>query len=206
MTDDHYTLATYLHLARASELRRRWMVRDKLLLLCCQQAHALQLTALAEHCRVRILAHNPGHLIGHFDSVADAIGDERFESLVQQAERSYSGEKAEYMLQSLGIELGRAEATYATADEYLGSILGPPPLMEGDNSTTEAVADSGQTTVEPAPTAELDLDTEWPAPTPRRHTEAEITARERTELRLLLGGLVGLTVSLLAWSAFLGRH
>jgi len=205
VTDDHYTLATYLHLARASELRRRWMVRDKLLLLCCQRANALELTVLAEHCRARILAHNPGHLIGHFDTVSDAIGDERFESLLLQAERAYSGEKAEYMLQSLGIELGRAEATYATAEEYLSSILGPPPLREAENPATEPIADPGLAGGEPAPASELDLDTEWPAPAPHRPTAVEIATREQSELRFLVGGLVGLTISLLAWAAFLWR-
>jgi len=81
------------------------------------------------------------------------------------------------MLQSLGIELGRRRGDLRHRDEYLGSILGPPPLMEGDNSTTEAVADAGKQQSNPRPRPKLELDTEWPAPTPRRHTAAEIAPR-----------------------------
>lgn len=203
MTEEHYTLAMYLHLARASELRRRWMVRDKLLLVCAQRAQVLGLSELAEHCRVRILAHNSGHLVGHFASVADAVEDEQFTALVQQAERTYSAEKAEYMLQSLGIELGRAEATYATAEEYLGSILGPSPFTDAGAAPPETIAGDSQLTAETAPEPDVEIDVEWPAPERRRLTESELAARERLELRFLCIGLLGLTTSILIWGAYL---
>lgn len=205
MTEDHFALAMYLHLARASELRRRWMVRDKLLLVCAQRAQGLGLSELAEHCRARILAHNPGHLVGHFATIAEAAGDERFAALSQQAERAYSGEKAEYMLQSLGIELGRAEATYATADEYLGSILGPAPLLEGD-AVARPPGDDEELAAANESAAQLEIDAEWPAPSRRHFSANEIAARERREWRLVCGGLLGLTVSILAWAAFLLRR
>jgi hypothetical protein len=206
VTEDHDTLAMYLHLARASELRRRWMVRDKLLLISAHRAETLELAALAEHCRERILAHNSGHLVGHFPTLADAAADERFVLLYQQAERTYSAEKAEYMLQSLGIELGRAEATYATPEEYLASILGPPPLMDADRPTSDAIADIELPPADSTPEAALDIDAEWPAPLKRPLSETELAAREQSEFRVLCGGLVGLTVGILAWGVFLLRR
>lgn len=208
MTDEHYALATFLHLARASELRRRWLVRDKLLLVCAARAHELELPRLAAHCRARILSHNPGHLLGRFATVAEAAKDERFTALRWQADRAYSGEKAEYMLQSLGIELGRAEATYGDAEEYLESILGPPPLMEGDTAQPELnVEGASELSDALLPDREsTDVASEWPALAVRRYSDAEVAARSRRELRLLWGGIATLSIAILAWGAFLIRR
>jgi hypothetical protein len=209
VTEAHYTLAMYLHLARASELRRRWMVRDKLLLLCAQQAHALELDALAEHCRRRILAHNSGHLIGHFASLDDAVGDEQFLALATQAERTYSGEKAEHMLQSLGIVIGRAEATYGTPQEYLESILGPQPHFASDAATasTELVdSESATITLEsPASTAGV-AGEDWTEPQLPRLTEEEIRTRERSERTILWSSFALLSLVILTWGALVLRR
>lgn len=209
MTEAHYTLATYLHLARASELRRRWLVRDKLLLLCAQQAHALELDELAEHCRRRILAHNPGHLIGHFESLADAADDENFLSLAQQAERTYSGEKAEHMLQSLGIVVGRAEATYGTPQEYLESILGPQPHFAGDAATTGTDlvdSESAINTLDSPPCPDEPADEEWTAPQLPRLSDEEILTRERSERTILWSSFALLSLVILTWGALVLRR
>lgn len=184
MDETQETLAIYLHLARASELRRRWLVRDKLLLIAALRAHALGLGVLAAHCRERLLAHNPGHLLGHFDSMEAAAGEEPVRLLALQAERVFAREKAEHMLQTLGVELGRADATYESPAEYLASILGPSPRMAAER---DHVAAPDAATKPPRPVL----------------SAAEIAAREHDELRILLTGLAALTVVIVAWSAIL---
>lgn len=190
MDEAQQTLAIFLHLARASELRRRWLVRDKLLLMSALQAQSLRLDRLADHCRERLLAHNPGHLLGHFPSVEEAGTDGRIRLLVQQAERIFSREKAEHMLQTLGIELGRSEATYDSPDEYLQSILGPPPRIVGNHGRVAAVL------LAPAPSAPL------PSGPPAPSAE-QVAERERLEFRALLAGLAGVSLCAVAWGAFL---
>jgi len=184
------TLAIFLHLARASELRRRWLVRDKLLLMSALQAQSLRLDALANHCRERLLAHNPGHLLGHFLSVEEAGADDRIHLLVQQAERVFSREKAEHMLQTLGIELGRSEATYDSPDEYLQSILGPPPRILGYHGRVAAAL--------VATTPPLSLPIGPPEP-----SAEQVAARERFEFGALVAGIAGVSICALAWGAFL---
>jgi hypothetical protein len=194
MQEAHYTLAMYLHLARASELRRRWLVRDKLLLLCARQAQLLGLTALAEHCRHRILAHNSGHLLGHYASMEDAVEDDGFQSLWQQADRLYPAEKAEYMLLALGVVLGRAEATYATPEEYLESILGPPPHLEPISEHD----------LPPASTAESEE--EWLPGLPNQLSTEAVAAHSERAFSLLCSSWVLLTLITLAYGMFLFRN
>lgn len=194
MTEAQQTLAVYLHLARASELRRRWLVRDKLLLLSAYRAHHLQLDELAERCRKRLLAHNPGHLLGRFSSVAEASQDEGVIGLCRHAERIFPRERAEYLLQSLGVEMGSPEATYATPEEYLQSILGPAPRLDGatgDLPNREQIDDTRPSVLDASKLIEPTL------------TETEIAAQERRELRTLLVSLGLLTLAILGWSAFL---
>jgi len=185
MDEAQHTLAIYLHLARASELRRRWLTRDKLLLISALHARRLGLADLAEHCRERLLAHNPGHLLGHFPSVAAAGDQEGVCLLVQQAERVFSREKAEHMLATLGVELGHSEATYDSAEDYLTSILGPPPRIE--LSVREDVTE---------PHTRI-------ASTSTGLTDEELTRRQHFELRALWTGIVGLTLGIAAWSVLL---
>ena len=65
-------LATFLHLARASEMRRRPMVRDKLLVLAGVAAQRLELDEIADACRAKVLKQNPGHLLRRWPSMAEA--------------------------------------------------------------------------------------------------------------------------------------
>lgn len=201
MTEAQQTLAIYLHLARASELRRRWLVRDKLLLLCAMQAHDAELDSLAEHCRQRLLAHNSGHLAGRFADLRTASADEGLMMLVAQVERTFSREKVEYMLQSLGVELGHADATYATAEEYLHSILGPAPRIDGDAGKTDVDGENGVLTHLPSP-----VEGASPRALEPTMTVAELAAQERSELNGLLTGIAGLAVGILVWGAFLWRR
>lgn len=130
LTVEH--LGLYLHLARAAELRRQPLVRDRLLLLAGVLAVRLELLPIAECCRERILRHNPGHMISRWPTLAEAVDEEDVQSLLIQLLRRYSPEQAEQLLVQLGIERGQEQAVYESDGEYTAALLGEkwPDLVE----------------------------------------------------------------------------
>jgi hypothetical protein len=120
-------LGLYLHLARASEQRRRPLVRDKLLLLAGVIAARMELPHIAALCRQRILEHNPGHMVRRWPTLGDALEDDDFLHLLRQAQRRYPLEKAERMLVTLGIDMAREREAYYSDNEYAAALLGVTP-------------------------------------------------------------------------------
>lgn len=125
-------LALYLHLARASQMRLQPMVRDKLLVLAGIEAESIGLDSISALCRHHVLAHNARHLVRHWPTLAAAVADERFQTYLRRLRRRYSKERAEHMLDSLGIELGRERELYANDLEYAAALLGTQPEAIGD--------------------------------------------------------------------------
>jgi hypothetical protein len=127
MAEGVHELAVYLHLARASESRRQMLVRDRLLVISAATALAVGLPQIADCCRERILAHNPGHLVRRFPTMRDAMEDESFRTFLKQMRRRYPREKAEQMLESLGLDMARERDTYFSDNEYAAALLGTTP-------------------------------------------------------------------------------
>ena len=127
MTSNHDPLAIYLHLARASEQRRRPLVRDKLLVLAGVTAAERGLDLVAACCRRKVLSHNAGHLVSQYPTLSVALADERFQTFLRQLRRNYPVEKAEHMLNSLGIQLAGERQAYYTDHEYAAALLGTTP-------------------------------------------------------------------------------
>ena len=127
MSDPGQLLSIYLHLATASHRRRRPHVRDRLLLLSAATAVEMGLLPIAAHCRRLVLEHNPRHMIGRWPSVADALRESDYQCLLRQLQRQYPHEKAERLLQTLGIELGNERASYYSDYEYAAALLGTTP-------------------------------------------------------------------------------
>lgn len=119
-------LGMYLHLARASELRRRPQTRDRLLIVSASVAQRMGLVRIAAYCRYQVLQHNPGHLIRRWDTVGEAMEDSDFLHLLKQLQRRYPQEKAEQMMGDLEIEMGRERETYFTDEEYAAALLSVP--------------------------------------------------------------------------------
>ena len=124
MSDRARHLGTYLHLARASQQRRRPLVRDRLLVLAGALAAEMDLDPIAAYCRREVLSHNPQHLVRRWPTLAIALGDEEFQSHRRQLQRRYPMEKAEQMLVTLGIQMARERETYFSDYEYAAAILG----------------------------------------------------------------------------------
>ena len=123
MADVARILAVYLHLARASDLRRQPLVTDKLLVLAGTTAVDLNLADIAQRCHGAVIARNPRHLLRNWTSLVEAHADEGFQNLLRQLKRQYSPEKAEHMLGSLGIDMARERELYATEHEYASALL-----------------------------------------------------------------------------------
>ncbi len=127
MAEADRTLGMYLHLARASHMRRQPMVRDKLLVLAGVQAEQMGLDEISALCRHKILSHNARHLVRDWPTLTAALGDEKFQSYLKQLKRRYSAEKTEHILHSLGIELGREREAYFDDLEYAAALLDTQP-------------------------------------------------------------------------------
>lgn len=145
MTSSDRILGMYLHLARASQLRRQPLVHDKMLVLAGVVASEMGLEDISAECRGRVLAHNQQHLVGDWPTMDAALADERFQSYVRQLRRRYSPEKAEHLLESLGVEWTNERATYYTDREYATALLAatpesPPIRAARPASETTAVA------------------------------------------------------------------
>ena len=118
-------LGLYLHLARAADLRRQPLVRDRLLLLAASIAMGIEgLAPLAEFCRTKILEHNPGHMLGRWPTVAAGLAEPELGSLIVQLARRYGPEQAEQLLVQLGIERGAERSAYFSDGEYAAALLG----------------------------------------------------------------------------------
>lgn len=124
MPDAVESLAMYLHLARASERRKRPHVRDRLLLLGAAHATKAGLPRIAAYCRRRVLEHNPQHLVQRWPTMADALRSSEFQFFLAHLEKRFSHEHAERLLQSLAIERGRERDVYYSDEEYAAAILG----------------------------------------------------------------------------------
>jgi hypothetical protein len=100
------------------------MVRDKLLVLSGVVAVEMGLPQIAAVCRRQVLAHNPWHLVRRWPTLAEAMDDDAFQDYLRQLSRRYSPEKAEHLLVTLGIEMGRERQAYFTDHEYAVALLG----------------------------------------------------------------------------------
>ncbi|MEX0678431.1 MAG: hypothetical protein WD063_15230 [Pirellulales bacterium] len=123
MAEADRLLGMYLHLARASQLRRQPMVHVKLLVLAGVQAEAMGLVEIAALCRHKILAQNAQHLVRRWPTITEALSTEPFQVYLKQLKRRYSSEKVEHMVQSLGIEMGQERAAYFSDQEYAAALL-----------------------------------------------------------------------------------
>lgn len=188
MASADHLLGMYLHLARASRLRRQPLVRAKLLILAGVQAEEMGLDQIAALCRHRVLAQNPRHLVRRWPTVGEAIRTEAFQSHVKQLRRRYSPEKVEHMLASLGIEMGRERAAYFSDTEYAAALLDTRPEAIDDVLCQPLGKSAGPSTASEA--AKSSTESRAARPT---------TVRERLSVWLpFLGGLLLLAAVALA--------
>src|SRR5581483_3200766 len=116
-------LASYLHLARAAKARRQPLVRDRVLLLAGVIAAQIDLAPIAAACRDAILAHNPRHLVCRWKTIAAALMQEDFQSLVNQLSTRYGPERVEQLVQQLEMADSERRTDYASDGEFAAALL-----------------------------------------------------------------------------------
>ncbi|QGJ69084.1 Hypothetical protein PBC10988_7500 [Planctomycetales bacterium 10988] len=140
MAEPKDLLGLYLNLARSSDIRNRSYVRDKFLVLAGVCASEIGLEQVAHHCRQKILDHNPGHLLRYYSSFEEAIQTERFDSYLNQLLRMYPLEKAEYMLDCLGIDPQKERRSYFSDLDYAAALLEVTPEELNRQASAVSVA------------------------------------------------------------------
>ncbi len=124
MNADSEPLLIFLHLAWAAGRRRRPLDRCRMLLLAADEALHLGMLDIAEYCRLEMLRISPGHLVSRFQSFAEARRSEDLESLLRRLRRRYARERAEQMLDRLGLDVAGGRGSYESDEEYAAGILG----------------------------------------------------------------------------------
>ena len=117
-------LGVFLHLAQASGRRQRPLMRGRMLVLAGSLAAEMGLPSVAAYCRDHILRQNPRHLVRRWPTLGVALEQGEFQVFRKQVQRRYSAEKAERMLDSLGLLMARERDTYYSDGEYAAAILG----------------------------------------------------------------------------------
>jgi hypothetical protein len=126
MRDHESAMLAYIRLAEVSQQKGQPLGRDKLLVLAAAAACRAGWPEVAERCRRLVLEHNPAHLIGNFPSVADALRSDDFSPLVKQHERLCGYERAEFLVNELGLEpRGRPGGNDKSAGQIALELLSP---------------------------------------------------------------------------------
>jgi hypothetical protein len=123
MPDHESAMLSYIRLADVSERKHQPIGRDKLLVLAAAAACRAGWPDVAESCRAVILKHNPAHLIGNFGTVSDALRSDDFLPLLKQHERLLSYERAEFLVDELGLEPFSAKKNTRTAGQLALDML-----------------------------------------------------------------------------------
>jgi hypothetical protein len=127
MRDHEAAMLCYVRLADVSQRRHQPVGRDKLLVLAAAAACHAGWPEVAERCRALVLEHNPAHLLGDFRTVAEALRSDDFKPLVKQHERLCSYERAEFLVNDLGLEPQEASTQdVKTAGQIALDLLSSP--------------------------------------------------------------------------------
>ena len=124
MKDFQRHLFVYLNLAIARRRSMQVSDHDRLLVLASEAACELGLRPLAEYCRQMVLKNNPGHMIGRYSSVNDALASDDFQFFLRQVRRRFSIEYSETELDKLKIDYEHDLVSVGSVDDYLSRLLG----------------------------------------------------------------------------------
>lgn len=97
MVDHELGTYVFASLAELSHVKNQLDSRDRFLLLAAIAACRAGCLDIAERCRQMVLEHNSRHLIGNYDSIADALRDPDFAPFELSLNRFCSFEQAELL-------------------------------------------------------------------------------------------------------------
>jgi len=128
-------MLAYVRLAEVSERRHQLVGRDKLLVLATAAACRAGWIDVGERCRQLVLEHNAAHLIGTFASAADAIRSPDFAPLVNQLERMCGYERAEFLVDELGLDAAPDQSGRDAGEVALSLLSGRPEPGDGPSTS-----------------------------------------------------------------------
>lgn len=103
MHDHEIAMSAYVQLAVISGQKHQLPARDRFLLLAGIEACHAGWLEVANDCRDRIVAANPGHQLRQHATMADALRDADFRQLATRWQRYCPFEQAEHLLMQLGL-------------------------------------------------------------------------------------------------------
>jgi len=103
MRDHEAAMSVYVQLAVMSDQAQQVQVRDRFLLLAGVEACRAGWPEVAARCREKLLASKPKHQAQRHPTLAEALRDTDFQSLVVHWERYCPFEKAEAMVRQLNL-------------------------------------------------------------------------------------------------------
>jgi hypothetical protein len=104
MRDHERAMLVYAKLADVSQQKQQFLGRDKFLILTAAAACRAGWIEVSARCRELVLVHNRSHLVGNFETFADALRSQEFEPFLKRLERFCGYERAEHLLQQLDFE------------------------------------------------------------------------------------------------------
>lgn len=122
MIDHELRMCAYVRLAVLSHQKQQALPRDRFLLLAGCEAYRAAWPDVGQKCRELLLASNPHHQSGRFPDLAAALRDADFEKLRVQQERHCPPERAEHLLQQLGIDVREENPQQSRGDELLALL------------------------------------------------------------------------------------
>jgi hypothetical protein len=118
-------MLAYVKLAGVSQSRGQLGPRDKFLILAGVTACHAGWPLVANRCRELVLAHNPAHLLGGYETIAAALNDADFLTFLKQLSKFCPFEQAEHHLSQLEIHPGAPPAALGISHgEYALLLLG----------------------------------------------------------------------------------
>ena len=114
----------FAQLASVAARKQQSIGRDRFLVLTGIAATRAGWPDVAARCQDIIASSSVQHIVGHYASFADAMRDDEFLAFVRQVEKFCSLERAEHLLNKMGISPLLADQQEATGDVCL-AILKP---------------------------------------------------------------------------------
>ena len=133
MPDYQDHLLIYLRLARLRKNQLKISDHDRLMVLSAEAACELGKRPLAEYCRSQVIKNNPGHMIGRYDTVNEALADADFQYFLSQIRRRNTIEYAETALEKSQIDVRQELAGAESLEVYLQQLLGVDLTWIDDN-------------------------------------------------------------------------
>src|SRR5438128_730548 len=106
MATGSQTALTYLKLSEVYDRKGQPQQRDRFLVLAADAAQSAGRAEDAEKLRLRLLKHNPHHLLRPYSSFAQAMDSADVQSYVHDLRNSYPPQKAAEMLAAAGQNAG----------------------------------------------------------------------------------------------------